>query len=180
MAQRQHGHQQDCVATLTPDFDPKAGLPDDVFLFVSRVTPLVNVDLLIHNEAGQTLLTWRSDGFYQPGWHVPGGIIRFQERAADRIAAVARQELGAAVVSEGSPALITEIIEPAHTIRGHFISLLFRCRLSSPLDDDLRYVSGQPRAGEWAWHQGCPTDLIPVHEIYRGLIEGRDKRSGGS
>jgi len=33
------------------------GLPEDIFLFVSRITPMVNVDLLIKNEQNQTLLT---------------------------------------------------------------------------------------------------------------------------
>lgn len=31
--------------------DPCQGLPEEVFLFVSRVTPMINVDLLIQDEA---------------------------------------------------------------------------------------------------------------------------------
>ena len=74
--------------------NPSIGLPVDIFLFASRITPMVNVDLLIRNEQGQTLLTWREDDFYGPGWHVPGGIVRFKEPIADRISAVASGELG--------------------------------------------------------------------------------------
>ena len=36
----------------------EAGLPEELFLFVSRVTPLVNVDLLIQDDQKHTLLTW--------------------------------------------------------------------------------------------------------------------------
>jgi hypothetical protein len=49
------------------------GLPEELFLFVSRITPLINVDLLIQDDGRRTLLTWRSDRFFGPGWHVPGG-----------------------------------------------------------------------------------------------------------
>lgn len=41
---------------------------------------MVNVDLLIKNvSSNETLLTWREDEYYGPGWHVPGGIVRFKE-----------------------------------------------------------------------------------------------------
>ena len=53
--------------------DPHRGLPEELFLFVSRITPLVNVDLLIQDDRGHTLLTWRDDEFHGAGWHVPGG-----------------------------------------------------------------------------------------------------------
>ena len=59
--------------------DAKAGLPEDIFLFVSRMTPMVNVDLLIQNEAGETLLAWRDDEYAGKGWHVPGGIVRYKK-----------------------------------------------------------------------------------------------------
>ena len=63
----------------------KDGLPTDVFYFVSQLTPLINVDLLVKNKSGQVLLTWRDDRFYGPAWHIPGGIIRFKEKIEDRI-----------------------------------------------------------------------------------------------
>jgi len=66
-----------------------------VFALVSRVTPLVNVDLLIKDEQRRTLLTWRDDEFFGAGWHVPGEIIRYKESAADRIRTCARLELEA-------------------------------------------------------------------------------------
>ncbi len=62
--------------------DPREGLPEDIFRFVTRIAPIVNVDLLMQDEAGRTLLTWRADEHFGAGWHVPGGIIRFEETAA--------------------------------------------------------------------------------------------------
>lgn len=45
--------------------DSRLGLPDELFYLVSRLPPLVNVDLLIQNEKRQTLLVWRDDAFYR-------------------------------------------------------------------------------------------------------------------
>jgi hypothetical protein len=78
--------------------NPSRGLPEEIFLLVSRMAPLINVDLLIQDEASHTLLTWRNDEYFGTGWHVPGGIIRYKEVAADRVRACAREELGAEVV----------------------------------------------------------------------------------
>ena len=36
--------------------DPSEGLPDDIFLFASRIVPIINMDLLIKNEQNHTLL----------------------------------------------------------------------------------------------------------------------------
>ncbi|MBF0560148.1 MAG: NUDIX hydrolase [Nitrospirae bacterium] len=150
--------------------DPSLGLPEDVFLFVSRITPLVNVDLLIRNDEGQTLLSWRDDGYWTPGWHVPGGIIRYREKFADRIRAVAKTELGAEVAFEQTPVAINELFHPARKNRGHFISLLYRCSLLTPLDERLRYRSGSPLPGQLMWHDKCPENIIAVHEVYREYI----------
>ena len=147
-----------------------AGLPDDLFLFLSRITPLVNVDLLIQDGAGRTLLTWRSDRFYGPGWHVPGGIIRYKEIAADRICAVSGGELGATVEFDPSPSLVHESIAPQRRDRGHFISLLYQCRLMSDLDEGRRYAPDAPMSGQWLWHERCPENLIPEQRVYATLI----------
>jgi ADP-ribose pyrophosphatase YjhB (NUDIX family) len=145
--------------------DPRRGLPEDVFRFASRVTPLINVDLLITDARSRTLLTWRDDEFYGPGWHVPGGIIRYKESAADRIRACARAELGADVSCEPAPLLVLEDSAGPDT-RGHHISLLFRCRLSSPPDEDRRALSDPPSHGQWRWHERCTPDLIEAQGSY--------------
>jgi ADP-ribose pyrophosphatase YjhB (NUDIX family) len=155
--------------------DPRTGLPEDLFLFISRMTPLVNVDLLIQDDRRRTLLTWRSDEHHGAGWHVPGGIIRFQETAHHRIREVARLELGASIEFEPSPISVMESISPHQQKpdRSHFISLLYRCRLSSPLDPRLQAATHPPAPGNWQWHAGSPPDLLAVHQMYRQFIDIR-------
>lgn len=149
--------------------DPTQGLPEEVFLYASQITPLVNVDLLIKDEVKGVLLTWRDDDYYDAGWHVPGGIIRYKETFSDRIHAVARQELGASVVHDPDPIAINQVIHPTKTIRGHFISLLFACRLISPPAEILA-VLDQPKRGQFQWHKTCPDNLISVHNMYRPYL----------
>ncbi|KIA81782.1 NUDIX domain-containing protein [Chromobacterium amazonense] len=153
------------------------GLPEEVFLFVSSLTPMVNVDLLIRDEQDRTLLTWRHDRFYGPGWHVPGGIIRFKESSAERIAAVAAKELGVEVGFDPRPLCQHEMFNRSRDVRGHFISLLHACRLLTPLDEARRFDPEAPRNGDWAWHDGAPDNLIRVHEIYRPFLDGRQTGS---
>ena len=40
------------------------GLPEDIFYFVGRLTPYINVDLLVKNDLGQTLLSWRDETMF--------------------------------------------------------------------------------------------------------------------
>jgi ADP-ribose pyrophosphatase YjhB (NUDIX family) len=145
--------------------DPRRGLPEDVFRFVSRITPLVNVDLLIQDDRSRTLLTWRDDEFYGPGWHVPGGIIRYKESAADRIRACAREELNAEISSDPAPLLVSEGIREEDT-RGHHVSLLYRCTLVSPPDEARRAAEDPPLSGQWRWHERCPPDLLEAQRPY--------------
>jgi colanic acid biosynthesis protein WcaH len=160
-------HQQ-ALATLDAwASEPSGGLPLEFFLFLSRFTPLVNVDLWIQDEARRTLLTWRHDDTYGAGWHVPGGIIRYKETAEDRIRATACRELGTDVAFLPQPFAVEQAIDPDRRERGHFISLVYRCRLLGPPDPALRYAQDEPRRGQWAWHAGCPTDLIAAQAHYR-------------
>jgi ADP-ribose pyrophosphatase YjhB (NUDIX family) len=150
--------------------DATRGLPESVFYLVSRLTPLVNVDLLVKNEAKQTLLTWRADRYYGPGWHIPGGIVRFKERWENRIAAVAAHELGTTVSFDETPISIKQLFAADRAIRGHFISLLFACRLMGPLKEELEFRGGEPRNGQWSWHSKCPEEMIRQHKIYKDFI----------
>lgn len=153
--------------------DPRKGLPEEVFLLVSAITPMINVDLLIKDNERRTLLVWREDK-YGPGWHIPGGIVRFKETIEQRIHEVARQELGAKVKFQDTPTAIRQVIVPDRNERGHFISLLYCCQLQSPLDCAREYISGKPSNGQWKWHEKYPDDMLKVHEMYRKFIEGKN------
>jgi len=153
-----------------------SGLPEELFLFVSRITPLINVDLLIQNKYKRTLLTWRDDHFYGPGWHVPGGIIRYKETAEDRIRSVARQELGVEIDFDPSPIFVLESISPERRDRGHFVSLLYRCRLKSKINEMQRFKPEAPAPDQWLWHDKIPENLIQEQQAYAKFIGNYPKK----
>lgn len=147
--------------------DAAGGLPEDFFVFISRFTPLINVDLIIQDERRRTLLTWRQDETYGAGWHVPGGIIRYRETAEERIHATARRELGADLAFEPQPMSVEQTMDPVRRERAHFISLVYSCRFITPPDPARQYIEGTPQRDQWAWHESCPPDLIPWQNAYR-------------
>lgn len=152
---------------------PTNGLPEEIFLLISHLTPLVNVDLLIKDSTGRTLLSWRDDGYWPPGWHIPGGIIRFKERLSNRIHVVAKMELGVDVEYEKNPIIMNECIIKHQKDRGHFISFLYKCKLKGNLDKKMQYKKGQPAINQWKWHDKCPSNIIGVHEMYRKYIDAK-------
>lgn len=150
--------------------DPSRGLPDNVFYYISRTTPLVNVDLLIKDENGRTLLSWRNDLYAGIGWHVPGGIVRFKETLETRIEKVAATEIGTAVRFDPAPIALHQIIMEEREIRGHFISLLYKCFV--PGSFEPRNAGLSPKdAGYLMWHDRCPANLLHVQEMYRKYID---------
>lgn len=149
--------------------EPTRGLPEAIFLFASRITPLINVDLLIRDAAGRTLLAWRDDAFSGKGWHIPGGIIRFKELAETRIQQVALQELGTEVTFSAQPIALHQLIHPTRNTRGHFLSLLYLCAVPETFDPSNN-GRREEEAGYLQWHEDCPHNLIGVHEVYRPYI----------
>ena len=143
------------------------GLPDEIFYFVSKITPLVNVDLLIQNDNEETLLAWREDPIAGNGWHIPGGIIRFKETFASRIEKVAVIEIGEHNIEYvKEPLSINQIIRKTGNTRGHFISMLFKCKLSENYKLDNKSLNHN-EAGYLKWHNSCPKNLLPLqYEIY--------------
>lgn len=146
------------------------GLPEQLFFLASRLVPMINVDLLIVNQKNEKLLTWRHDQFYGPGWHIPGGIVRFKETIADRLSKVAFLEIGCAAQPIGDPLRITEIFNPERDIRGHFISHLFKVHLSGVPDVQRKADITLPRPGDWAWFRSTPENLISQHKRFSDLI----------
>ena len=148
---------------------PKKGLPDDIFYYISRTTPLVNVDLLIKDQNNRVLLSWRDDEYAGNGWHIPGGIIRYKENIKKRVDEVSRLELKGKVIYEAAPIAVNEVITENQSDRGHFISLLYNCYLSDDYKIDNGSLSSQD-PGFLKWFNECPDNLISWHEIYRDYI----------
>ncbi|PKU25992.1 NUDIX domain-containing protein [Telmatospirillum siberiense] len=149
--------------------DPSKGLPDEVFYYISRTTPLLNVDLLIKDETGRTLLSWRNDQYCGAGWHIPGGIVRFKETMETRLLKVAEREIGRPVDFDPVPIKITEMLHPERANRSHFVSFLFSCHLSSDFVPSNAGLSPGD-VGFLEWHKGCPDCLIRYHQLHYGAF----------
>lgn len=150
--------------------NPNKGLPQELFLYASKITPLVNVDLLVKDESGRTLLSWRNDKYAGTGWHVPGGILRYKETLENRVIEVSRSEIGTSVRFDSLPIAVNQLIHPRHEVRGHFISFLYKCFLPGSFIPENAGLS-RDDAGFLMWHDRCPENLIEVHELYRKYID---------
>lgn len=157
--------------------DPCNGLGDDLFLFISSLTPIVNVDLLVYNERGRFLLVKRDDEHCGIGWHVPGGCIRFKETFEERIMAVAKQELGIEKIEcDEHPFKVFEIIEHEHrnienqNERAHFVTLVFKCKVGSDYIIDNKDLS-ESDAGYIKWFDKLPDDLLRIQDCYRNIMQ---------
>ena len=149
--------------------NPRVALPEEIFYLISRLTAMINVDLLIKDKDNQVLLSWRDTEFSGAGWHIPGGIIRYKESLEDRIQKVALSEVGCKVHFDPNPLAITQI-EKHHATRGHFLSILYRCYLP----DDFNLNNGKKQEtdpGYLQWHSTCPENIVKVHDvIYKQVI----------
>ena len=146
------------------------GLGKELYEAVSRLTPSVSVELIIKcpNE-NRTLLVWRDDGLYGPGWHIPGGVVRFKETMEARALLTLKNELGLANTKIPEPIGLHEIFNAQRDVRGHFLSIVFKIILDEPLNAKLE--SGpNPVEGHWKWFRNCPPNLIKNQEVLRGYI----------
>lgn len=147
---------------------PSVGLPEEIFYFISRITPMINVDLLIKDENGRTLLSWRDDEYCGKGWHIPGGIIRFKEKIENRIQKVAETEIRTKIKFDPVPLAINQLILKQKT-RGHFISVLYKCFLSENFIIKNKNLS-EKNPGYLKWHDSCQKDLLKFHKIYKKYL----------
>ena len=155
---------------------PESGLGEELFLFVSSLAPMVNVDLLVYNKDGQFLLTKRNDPHCGVGWHVPGGCIRFKETLDSRIRKVAKSELGLVDFTyEKEPIKVFEIFstEERHIDnqdeRAHFITIVYKCYATDgfePCNGDKT----ESDVGYAKWFDKIPDDFLSIQSCYRDLL----------
>jgi colanic acid biosynthesis protein WcaH len=150
--------------------DKTTGLPDEVFYFISRTMPLVNVDLLVKDKNGCTLLAWRDDEYYGQGWYIPGSIVRFKETLEQRIQRCAERELGINVSYDPKPLVIEQNITPEWENRAHFISFLYRCSVPEGFIPDNSFRK-EYDAGYLRWHEKCPDNFLRAQDCYRKFMK---------
>ena len=159
--------------------NPSKGLPEDIFYLVGRLTPYINVDLLVKNDLGQTLLSWRDETSLKNntgcGWHLPGGIIRFQEDISNRLKEVALHEIGAELSYHSEqPLTVNQIFDYEAKNRSHFISLLYKCELEDNYEIDNNSLK-EGDVGFLKWHTGVPKNLLSNHNVYKKYLSKRLK-----
>lgn len=150
--------------------DAVNGIGEELYLAISQLTPSINVDLIVKSDDGKkTLLAWRDDDYYGPGWHVPGGVIRFKEKLLDRVHKVAKKELKRELSRVEGPVGFHEMFNQTRDVRGHFISFVYEVTLSTPLAEDQ--IAGEtPRNGQCQWFDECPENFISNQSALRGYI----------
>lgn len=170
-------YTSEAIRKLVLGIRPEKGLGEDLFLLVSTLVPIVNVDLLVYNEKGQFLLTWRNDPHCGCGWHIPGGCIRFKESCVERIKKVAQKELGIPDIKfDKDPIKVFEIISREHrdienqNERAHFITLVYKCY--APTDFSINnQIAQEGEVGYMAWFDHLPNNLLSIQSCYREIIK---------
>lgn len=158
------------------ELDGRNGLPEDLFLTISGLVPLPNVDLLVINQKQQILLAWRDDIFFEPSWHIPGGCLRYGESFEHRIQQTALCELGTRVEFDPEPIAVRNVIRGANPAlehqneRGHNVAILFRCQL--PNDFEINN-SGK---SEWEngylrWFDVLPHNFMRIQHVYFDVLK---------
>lgn len=169
--------QQEAVDILRKsEFNTDDGMPQDLFLFVSGLVPLANVDLLITNEKGQILLSRRCDQWYQNSWHIPGGCMHYGEDFLHCVQQTAIRELGTVVIMDPEPVAIRNVIRGVDTSkqypreRGHNIAVLFSCRLPEGFMIDNGFKTENDN-GYVAWFDKLPEDFMRIQRVYGHILE---------
>ena len=105
-------------------------LDDKLFLQVIDATPLVSIDLIIHNEAGQVLLGRRSNRPAQGYWFVPGGRITKNEKIDAALKRISEVEIGVSLERPVLLGVYDHIYEDNYAgtagINTHYVVIAYR------------------------------------------------------
>lgn len=155
--------------------DAKNGLPEELFLAISGLVPIANVDLLITNERKQLLLSRRNDMFFDFSWHIPGGCMRYGESFEQRLQKTALCELGTEVEFLPDPLAVRNVLRGKKfsleypNERGHNVAILFQCRLP----DGFQINNGKKTEmdnGYLKWFDKLPQDFMKIQMVYEAEL----------
>ncbi len=141
-------------------------LPQHLFDYVSSITPLVSVELVVTCPSNLVLLSWRDDGLYGPGWHLPGGILRHKESLIDRIRLVASKECSIESFVSCTFLQVNQIMNPDRNLRGHFIAFVY----CLAIDHIPCFDKSDLKNGSLELFSCAPPNLIEQHRRFENLI----------
>ena len=154
--------------------NPSKGLPEDIFYLAGRLTPFINVDLLVQDDLGRTLLSWRDESLFEnnlrSAWHIPGGIIRLRETISERLHKVAMNEMRGKLISfSKEPLKVGQFIDHHRKNRSHHIGLLYKCKLEDNYEIDNKNLNFGD-SGFLEWHSSPPDDFHSHQLVYKGYF----------
>ena len=150
--------------------DAKEGLGKPLFEAISGMVPNVNVDLLCYDKKNRFALVYREDKFYGPGWHIPGGVLRFKENLESRLVLTAKNELNIDKLEYISRVNVAEIFATDRDIRGHFISFLYKAKSNDLIRIDDYNANTKYIDGSVAMFYSPPRDVIKQHRQFSYLM----------
>lgn len=150
-------------------------LDQATFTTVLNSTPLIAIDLIVENRAGEILLGKRTNRPAQDYWFVPGGRIRKNETLDDAFIRLTQNELG--VTRARSDAQLLGVYEHfyADSVFGpaqsgpstHYIVLGYR--LSWNTEQDAALPEHQHSAYRW-WVPAAMQNDPQVHDNSRAYL----------
>ena len=158
------------------NLDASEGLDESLFLLVSSLVPIPNVDLLITNDKGQILLSYREDEFYGSSWHIPGGCIRYGETFEHRLIETSKKELGCVVTFDPEPIAVRNVLRGPNlkqehpNERGHNIAILFNCHLPDGFEIDNGKCK-ENENGFLKWFDKLPVNFLNIQYDFKDCLE---------
>lgn len=152
------------------------GLTQELFLLVSALVPIPNVDLLVINRQNQILLSRRNDEYFQKSWHIPGGCMRYGESFEHRIQETAQREIGCVVQFDPDPIAIRNVLRGDNLTqeypkeRGHNVAILYRCWLPENFSIDNGSRT-EDQDGYLKWFDQLPEDFMQIQFVYEDVLE---------
>jgi colanic acid biosynthesis protein WcaH len=135
------------------------------FLEVVKLTPLVSIDLVITNKAGEVLLGLRVNEPAKNTWFVPGGRICKDERIEEAFGRISETELGIRLDISGARPLgvFQHLYDSNFTetpgISTHYIVLAYALQLDLPVE---RLPMDQHQACRW-WPEA---ELLAAGDVH--------------
>jgi len=121
-------------------------LPQEDFEWVESMVPITCIDIIV-KENRKVLLGKRNTYPYKGLWHIPGGLLYFNETIKDAIKRIAKREIGLDVEIVNFLSIHEYIDEDP---RGHFIGLAYIVKsiggkiIENEFNSDLQFFDNVP------------------------------------